>query len=599
MKNIMCPKQNWRALLLLSVMALYALTPAFAQIPFPGLSQPNPSQQTTTDSLSPNDSLLQQFKPNPLLQSPKHTVQTFLKGFETWENTGKPLSLSTMDLEFINKKIRFTQGIHKAEMLKTIFDLIPKSKVKAPSSIHTDFWVLAELPAGNITMSKNNVGDWKFSRESLENLEPIFQDVTQKYKAQMDSLVKQKNFSTGFKLYSNLLTNAPILVRSPFLLPNWQWIALLLMIILGAIIHGFTSLFAHKILNRLIWKRMLDTKNLEKGIGKPLGMVLAIFFWQSVLPIIGLPAQAQLVLLVAVRFLFSFATIWALWKISDWICDNLAEKAHSTESKFDDLLVPILRTGFRIFVIATGLLIIADALDLPIYTIVSGMTIGSVAFALAAKDTVENLFGSITVLLDRPFHIGDWIVIGDVEGTVENLGFRSTRIRTFYDSLISVPNSNLIKATVDNMGNRRYRRILTTLGIEYSTPPEKITTFVEGIRQLIREHPYTRKDYFHVYFNAFNSSSLDIMVYCFVKAPDWSVELREKERLFLDIMRLAQTLKVNFAFPTQTLHLHNSQEDSPKDSKLWTEHEIRNLSHSLASAHFLPDGSKPGPVQFP
>jgi MscS family membrane protein len=190
------------------------------------------------------------------------------------------------------------------------------------------------------------------------------------------------------------------------------------------------------------------------------------------------------------------------------------------------------------------------------------MGIGGLAIALAAKDTVGNVFGSLAILFDRPFEIGDWVTIGDVDGTVEKVGIRSTRIRTFYNSLITVPNSVIINATIDNYGQRRFRRIRIFLGITYDTPPDKIEAFCEGIREVIRQHPYTRKDYYHVYLNNFSESSLDILLYCFQECPDWSTELRERQRLFLDILRLAKHLGVEFAFPTQTLFMNPEKGDA-------------------------------------
>jgi MscS family membrane protein len=178
---------------------------------------------------------------------------------------------------------------------------------------------------------------------------------------------------------------------------------------------------------------------------------------------------------------------------------------------------------------------------------------------LAAKDMIGNLFGSVTVVMDRPFHIGDWVVIGDVEGTVENVGFRSTRIRTFYNSLVSLPNAQLTTTKIDNMGARQYRRMSTLLSLTYDTPPERIEAFCAGIRQLVELHPYMRKDYYHVYLNQFAAASLDILVYVFWKTPDWGKELQERQRFLLDILRLAKELQVEFAFPTQTLMLRQDQ----------------------------------------
>ena len=187
--------------------------------------------------------------------------------------------------------------------------------------------------------------------------------------------------------------------------------------------------------------------------------------------------------------------------------------------------------------------------------------------AFAAQDTIGNFFGSITVLFDRPFGIGDWIVIGDVEGTVERVGFRSTRVRTFYNSMVTIPNSKMVNTQVDNYGARRYRRARVMLSLTYDTAPEKIDAFCEGIRELIRLHPYTRKDYYHVYFNQFADSSLNILLYTFFEVPDWGTELRERHRLFVDILRLADRLGVEFAFPTQTVVLQRAaRSDAARDT---------------------------------
>src|SRR5690606_26122936 len=143
----------------------------------------------------------------------------------------------------------------------------------------------------------------------------------------------------------------------------------------------------------------------------------------------------------------------------------------------------------------------------------------------------------------------------DVEGTVEKVGFRSTRVRTFYHSLITVPNALMTRAKIDNLGARRYRRVKETLGVTYDTSPERIEAFCEGIREIIRKHPYTRKDYYHVYFHGYGESALNILLYLFLETPDWATELRERQRLLLDVARLARELRVEFAFPSRTLYV--------------------------------------------
>ncbi|RMF82140.1 MAG: mechanosensitive ion channel family protein, partial [Planctomycetota bacterium] len=168
----------------------------------------------------------------------------------------------------------------------------------------------------------------------------------------------------------------------------------------------------------------------------------------------------------------------------------------------------------------------------------------------------------------------------------------------------TVPNSDLMVAAIDNMGRRRYRRTSTKLGVLYSTTPEQLEAFCEGIREIIRTHPYTRKDYFHVYVNEFGPSSINVLLYCFHECPDWGTELRERQRLFLDILRLAQRLGVEFAFPTQTVHLHHdSTPDSPPPESPPIPHDPdaaaeygRSEANKLVR-ELLEDGQVPPPVQ--
>ena len=171
------------------------------------------------------------------------------------------------------------------------------------------------------------------------------------------------------------------------------------------------------------------------------------------------------------------------------------------------------------------------------------------------------------IFLDRPFQIGDWIHFDEVDGVVEEVGIRSTRIRTFANSLVYVPNAHLANVTVDNMGLRQFRRYKTEIGITYDTPPEIIDLFVEGIKEIILMHPTTRKDYFEVSLNSFGSNSLNILMYMFFEATNWSDELKGRHEVMFAIIKLANQCGVRFAFPTQTIHI----EDFPGQKSLTPE----------------------------
>ena len=239
----------------------------------------------------------------------------------------------------------------------------------------------------------------------------------------------------------------------------------------------------------------------------------------------------------------------------DIFTDALRRRAELTDSRLDDQLVPITNTALKVATLVIGMLFILGNLGINVTSLVAGLGLGGLAVALAAQDTFRNLLGGVTIFADRPFQVGDWVVVGDIEGTVEYVGFRSSRVRTFYNSVVTVPNARIVDTHVDNMGLRQWRRYRATLGLAYHTTPDQVQAFVEGVRAVIRANPGMRKDYYIVEFTEFGASSLEVLLYCFIDAPDWNAELRTRHVLNLDIMRLAEELGVEFAFPTQTLHV--------------------------------------------
>ena len=291
-----------------------------------------------------------------------------------------------------------------------------------------------------------------------------------------------------------------------------------------------------------------------------MGLIIFAATWSTLVKYIELDDKLLSLCLRLGHIIITLAIVLTAHHIVDVVAIYFQELARKSDNKFDDILVPLLRKAGKTFVLAIGLIAIGNSLSLDMKSLLAGLGIGGIAFALAAKDTISNLFGSLTVLLDRPFRIGDWVQIdGGVEGSIEEVGLRSTRVRTSYDSLVSVPNGTLTNSYIDNYGQRTYRRFSTHIGIEYGTPPHLIEAFCEGIRQIILSHQWTRKDMFHVYLNQLGASSLDILLYCFWKVPNRSTELSERHRLLIDILRLGEEMGISFAFPTQTLHMQNTE----------------------------------------
>ena len=288
------------------------------------------------------------------------------------------------------------------------------------------------------------------------------------------------------------------------------------------------------------------------------GLIFAVFLAISVLVgvrFLGLEQDLEDTLTIAGRVIAAVCGGLLLLRGIAITGDYLLEKAGATETRLDDQLIPLVKQTANVFVVLVGALFVLSNLDVDVGALIAGLGIGGLAVALAAQDTIKNLLGGITVLADRPFQVGDWIVVGDVEGTVEKIGFRSMRIRTFKDSLVTVPNGQLTDHVVDNMGVRAYRRYDTTLHLPLNTPPEKVQAFCEGVRALLHSNELVRQDYFFCEFTKIGESALEIMLYCFFGAPDWGKELRAKHILNLDILRLAQGLGIEMAPPASAVRL--------------------------------------------
>ena len=344
----------------------------------------------------------------------------------------------------------------------------------------------------------------------------------------------------------------------------WRLLGTGLLLLISLVVGRLVELLLVKGFRKLLqrwaqeWDQVIEHRVLRRVNG-----LVAAGLSGALLPNLGLPVRLNQVLFIGLKVTASVAAVLIVNGLADLAFDAWRRHASQTATKMDDQLIPLLRRAARLMVYLLGGLFVLQNLDVNVGSLLAGLGLGGLAFALAAKDTLANFFGSLTIFADRPFQIGDWVVIGSVEGTVEEVGFRSTRVRTFYDSLVTVPNSKVADTTIDNMGQRRYRRFKATVSLTYDTSTEQMQAFVEGIRASILASPYTRKDSFEVHFHTMGSSSLDILVYAFFKVSSWTDELRGRHALQLEWMRLAEDLGVAFAFPTQTLHIETLGDQPP------------------------------------
>ncbi|AFY02297.1 hypothetical protein Bdt_2615 [Bdellovibrio bacteriovorus str. Tiberius] len=349
-----------------------------------------------------------------------------------------------------------------------------------------------------------------------------------------------------------------VLKSTTFVMPNWKWAFLALAITVGILIRPVFHLILKELKKhnpitkkypRTFWGYFLRTDT-----DRPLAWILVILLWFAAGDAAELTGKFASYYEHFMRGLIAIFIIRLVYYAVDAACSVLADYTSKTPSTFDDQLVPFASKALKIFVVVMGFLIVLQSFGLNVMSLLAGLGLGGLALALAAQDTAANLFGSITILFDRPFQVGDWVKIKDMEGTVEEIGFRSTRVRTFYNSLITIPNAMMAKETVDNMGVRPARRVRQVLGLVYETAPETIENFCDRVRYYIKSDEKVIADTVTVHFNNYNASSLDVLVNFHLKVYTGPEELQHQQRIFIEILKIAADMNVSFAYPTQTVY---------------------------------------------
>ena len=539
--------------------------------------------------------------PGPDLSSPRTTMFTFLDavnavkdGDDTRINAAVScLDLSALDVSPASDEARratrdLWASLNRIRRVERS-ELPGRSELSADQTRYTYFprpfqpddeAILEQVDVGDLDISFTRSGDgkWRFSAGTVAGIAEL--------NRRLSSLPRQVDVDEALlDLPAWVQEKLPDRLRAGqwLGLRYWQWLLLLLIIFLGIAVDQALRLVARPALGTAARRFHPGIEaDVVAGAARGLGLFAGALVWLALVRLMSLEGNTRDVARAATGvYTVLTGTLFGL-RLTDLVSEILVHLSERTHTKFDDIVVPLLRKSAKVFIVALGVIYGAQNLSINIVPLITGLGIGGLAFAFAAKDTIENFFGSIAVLMDRPFEVGDWVVVGDVEGTVEELGLRSTRIRTFYNSQVTVPNATLVRAQVDNLGRRTYRRWKTYLGVQYDTTPEQLLAFTEGIRELIRTHPHTRKDFYQVWCNDFADFSLNILLYVFFKVPDWATELRERERLFVDIVRLADRLGVQFAFPTQTVHLYKE------------EHAAHEITHELPRGSHDDEAAKAG-----
>jgi len=323
------------------------------------------------------------------------------------------------------------------------------------------------------------------------------------------------------------------------------------------------TVFLRNVLTRVIFarlKRLASKTQIEyddrvlQTLEKPVSLMFLLVGVYLAVGVLSLGAEMRQFFTQLFHGVSVILFFWALLRLIDVIADILIDV---TKKKGNSIFafIPLIHKATRVFVGIVAIITILDNFGISVGGLLATLGIGGAAFAFAAKDTLANLYGSLALALDRPFKVGDWIQVGGkVDGDVEEIGLRSTKVRTWPKTIISIPNSVLANEYIDNWSRMPKRRVKQVVGVTYNSGPDEMTGLVEDMRQLLRDDEGVDQSFILVNFMDFGESSLNILVYYFTKSTAWLEHMDVRQRVNVKIMKAIKARGLAMAFPSRTVY---------------------------------------------
>ena len=424
------------------------------------------------------------------LHTPRDTMRTFIEQIKRWEKGGKGYVLSTMNLSYTDPKVREWEAPILAQHLKQVLDRIEVVFYQEiPNDPNSNMeYHFYKHPLGNIVIAPyevDGVVKWQFTPDTLASI-AVLNEAMENLPLK-EGLMQLENTTYFFTLRHEAKKISPYLNKKILYLEAWQWISVGLILIIALVTAQFLSYVSLLILQRLSYTRHLNSEKLTLRYLRPMRILTIGLIWSTGLVYIGMPEFIFSMLRLIGLLLITIGVTWLAYNVINLIMKVLHYRTSRTETDIDDILVSLIGSTLKIIVIIVGFFVAADIVAIPYQTVIAGLGIGGLAFAIAAKDTIANFFGSAIILADRPFVQGDEVKIGEYFGVVTHVGIRSTRIRTLDDTEVIIPNNQVSSDTVDNFSKREYRRIKSSFYLNNKTSSEQLNILDKEILHFLEK----------------------------------------------------------------------------------------------------------------
>ena len=349
---------------------------------------------------------------------------------------------------------------------------------------------------------------------------------------------------------------APLLEVGPRGLHWWQWLALPVALLLALALGWLLGWLTRQVLGHLAQRTETtwDDLLLER-LSPPITFFWALVVASALRPALALDGGLDDLIARVLKAGFFLAVFWGAFRAIDVAFGVLAEAPAARRDVGLRGLIPLLRKAAKVAALALGLIAVLTELGFQVTSLLAGLGIGGLAVALAAQKTVENLIGSVAIGVDQPFRVGDFVAVDGIQGTVEQVGMRSTRLRTLDRTLVTMPNGKLADLRIESFAARDRFRLAATLGLSYSTTASQMRQVTDGIRTLLVSHPANGPDAPLVRFTGFADSSLTVEVMAWLMAPDFNAFAALRAEILLRMMEIVEQAGTGFAFPTRTVQL--------------------------------------------
>lgn len=511
---------------------------------------------------------------NPLtplkLLTPRDSIKIFINSMNEYKS-GLELKDETkiyainkavkcLNLKEIPPLLRDEKGIEVAVFLKETLDRVyvfQENFLDVPEDSTIPFWVIPETEITLSLTESDGKKEFLFNANTIINSGDFYSKV--KHLPYLPNSGRGAGYNSPWRdKYIPKWISTEVIG-----LHLWQWIGIIFAIGIGILIKHLSKFFFTYLLT-LSKKTSLewDDKILD-AVEAPGGKMFAIGFWYFFLYIADIDGKIYTISSYILKIFLGFYFILFLNGLAELLGNIYKNRVSLSLDATDKHLVPLLTKITKVSFISLGTMLSLQNLGVNVVSLLAGLGIGGLAIALAAKDTAANLFGSLMILLDKPFKIGDEIIIGAVEGYVEEIGFRSTQIRSLNDSLISIPNSVIANSSIDNLGMRKSRRTKYSFYISYDTNPYILETFLEGTKNIIYTKSKILNNDMVVVLNKFSDPGLEILVNFYSLTESWQENLEQRQEIYLETWRLAESLNIKFVVQGNSY----SPSDSNKELK--------------------------------